>query len=214
MKNMETAFQSAISVIAFCLALAAIVVSFGFAYKMYYAKVAREHSDPSLIRVDNTYSGDLYEHENYDVYDGHGWTSVEKDTNGIKTSSARNGNVGQGIGTDTSGDYSNVNYGDYNADPAETGEASTGAAVFSEIQFLPDNIALVYINGSAFANDVDHKDQPTISSHPNIAYYVNRGHIQELLDESNIDLTRLYYRSYVYNDTLGYIEAIKYTPVY
>ncbi len=201
MKSIESGFNSAIDLIAFLLLLLALLMSFGFVYKLYFAKVANEHSnDYALVRSqyaeydDFTKTTQLEEDRDYLIYQNGDYVYVEKDVR-------RNSSL-----------------------PAEaaTGEVSPGAAVFTEIQYLPNNISAVVIGTKILYNDVDHPDQPTVTNfipihggfcgeHPNIAYYIKHGLIQELFAEANIDLSCLYYRSYEYADTYDYIQTICYT---
>lgn len=95
----------------------------------------------------------------------------------------------------------------------KTGEAATGASVFMEIQTLPNSVAQVEIDHIVLNNYPGHVDDETVSGHPNIAFYTNRGKTQDLLTAAGLDLTRNYVKSYEYDSRYGYITKIKYSRI-
>lgn len=81
------------------------------------------------------------------------------------------------------------------------GDSVTGASVFTEVQNLPDTVTKIYKDGGLIlVNDVLRKDQQTVSSHRNVAYYIDTGKTDELLKylkvSCHVDQAGIYTREY------------------
>ncbi|MBQ7430262.1 hypothetical protein [Butyrivibrio sp.] len=198
MDSLEKSFSNSFAIIILVLMLSFISIMFGAAYTYADYKISGEVPNISLIK---TGTDTLTEDEDYTLYTGR--TSYS-------TSFGDEVETNMNIEGDT---YKTVTKTNDGSDVSKTGEATTGAAVFAEIRSLPDSVTSVTINGHTLYNSVSKSDQKTVGSYANIAYYVKRGLIDELIDECSIGFTQNYNRSYIYDGTYDYITGIVYTPL-
>lgn len=193
-RNVERAFGLSVSVIIYGLYLAAISVMFTFAYSYFDAKVKSEHANTSLVKVQSDY---LQEDEDFILYTGR--TEYDTSYGDDIDSSVLAGNNRVVVSKSDDWQYT------------KSGEAVTGASVFTEIMHLPASVQRVTIDGHILYNDTEHYEDDSSHDHPNIAYYTWTGLSEGLLEKADIDLTDVYRKSYEYDGTYGYITEIVYT---
>ena len=198
MESVDRGISNSFAVITLALFLGFISIMFGAAYKYADYKIAKENPNISLVRSG---ADILTEDEQYTLYTGRTRYSTafgdEVETN-------------MHIEGDT---YITVDKNNIDTSVYKSGEAATGAAVWTEVRSLPASVSTVTINGHSLYNDVSQADQQTIDSHINIAYYIKRGLVDDLIDECSIGFTQNYIRSYQYDSQYNYIIGVTYTPI-
>ncbi len=201
MDSMQKAFDTSFSVIAFYLILFVVILLFGGAYAYVNYKIDNDDINTSLVQMgtdDNVVKET--EDKSYRLYKGR----KEYHTSFGDTYTPTNRLNGSMYDDIAKSDISNAR---------KTGEAATGASVFAEIKALPASVVKVHIDGHTIGNKVEQADSQTIGSYINIPYYLKRGMQEELLSDADIDLTRSYLKSYIYDDKYGYITEIVYTKL-
>lgn len=198
MDSLERAFSNGFAVISLALLLGFIVIMYGAAYNYADYKISGEHPNTTLVKSGSDIPT---EDEDYRLYTGR--TSYSTAFGDEVESNMR-------LEGDT---YKTIHKDNVSSSVLKTGEAATGAAVFAEIKSLPGSVSTVTINGHVLYNDIAQPNQKSVGDHVNVAYFIERGLMDELIHECGIGFTQNYARSYVYDSKYKYIIGVVYTPV-